>query len=90
MSPRNFARAFRREVGVTPAAYVETARVETARVALDQTFHNAENGFLIGGGVVIKVGGETFAAIGASGAPGGDLNEACAGAGLDKIRDKLE
>jgi transcriptional regulator GlxA family with amidase domain len=35
MSPRNFARAVRREVGVTPAAYVEAARVEAARVALD-------------------------------------------------------
>ncbi len=28
MSPRNFARAFAREVGMTPAAYVETVRVE--------------------------------------------------------------
>ena len=37
MSPRNFARAFRREVGVTPAVYVEAARIETARVALDGT-----------------------------------------------------
>jgi transcriptional regulator GlxA family with amidase domain len=37
MSPRNFARAFRKAVGVTPAAYVEAARVETARVALDGT-----------------------------------------------------
>jgi transcriptional regulator GlxA family with amidase domain len=34
MSPRNFARAFRKEVGVTPAVYVEGARVEAARVAL--------------------------------------------------------
>jgi transcriptional regulator GlxA family with amidase domain len=30
MSPRNFARAFTREVGQTPAAYVEAARVEAA------------------------------------------------------------
>jgi transcriptional regulator GlxA family with amidase domain len=37
MSPRNFARAFSREVGVTPAAYVESARVEAARMALDGT-----------------------------------------------------
>ena len=35
MSARNFARAFRREVGVTPAIYVEGTRVEAARVALD-------------------------------------------------------
>jgi transcriptional regulator GlxA family with amidase domain len=35
MSPRNFARAFRRETGMTPAAYVETIRVERARIALE-------------------------------------------------------
>lgn len=36
MSVRGFARAFRREVGVTPAAYVEAVRVERA-VAMLQT-----------------------------------------------------
>ena len=35
MSERNFARAFRRETGMTPAAYVEAARVERARIALE-------------------------------------------------------
>jgi transcriptional regulator GlxA family with amidase domain len=35
MSERNFARAFRDETGMTPAAYVETARVERARIALE-------------------------------------------------------
>jgi transcriptional regulator GlxA family with amidase domain len=35
MSERNFARAFRDETGMTPAAYVETARVESARIALE-------------------------------------------------------
>lgn len=37
MSPRNFARVFRREVGMTPAAYVETARVESAQRELETT-----------------------------------------------------
>ncbi len=35
MSERNFARAFRNELGMTPAAYVETTRVEAARIALE-------------------------------------------------------
>src|SRR5215210_513697 len=35
MSERNFARAFRRETGMTPAAYVEAARIESARIALE-------------------------------------------------------
>jgi transcriptional regulator GlxA family with amidase domain len=35
MSERNFARAFRDETGMTPAAYVELARVERARIGLE-------------------------------------------------------
>jgi transcriptional regulator GlxA family with amidase domain len=37
MSPRNFARVFQREVGLTPGAYVEAVRLERARVALETT-----------------------------------------------------
>lgn len=37
MSPRNFARAFRRELGTTPAAYVERLRVEFARSRLESS-----------------------------------------------------
>ncbi len=37
MSDRSFARGFRDEVGVTPARYVEQARVETARRLLEDT-----------------------------------------------------
>jgi transcriptional regulator GlxA family with amidase domain len=37
MSPRNFARFFRREIGMTPAAYVEELRVERARQLLEES-----------------------------------------------------
>ncbi len=37
MSPRNFARLFTREVGMTPARFVATVRVETARRLLEET-----------------------------------------------------
>jgi transcriptional regulator GlxA family with amidase domain len=37
MSPRNFARVFRREVGLTPACFVEEVRVEVARRLLETT-----------------------------------------------------
>ncbi|HXQ52809.1 MAG TPA: heme-binding protein [Stellaceae bacterium] len=42
------------------------------------------------GGLPIKVGDDTIGAIGASGAPGGDKDEACASAGLAKISDRLK
>ncbi|MFI5317287.1 MAG: GlxA family transcriptional regulator, partial [Myxococcota bacterium] len=37
MSPRNFARVFAREVGETPARWVERARVEAARRLLEES-----------------------------------------------------
>jgi len=42
------------------------------------------------GGLPIKIGNDTIAAIGVSGAPGGDKDEACADAGLNKIKDRLQ
>ena len=41
------------------------------------------------GALRIKVGDEAIAAIGVGGAPGGNFDEACAKAGLDKISDRL-
>jgi len=43
-----------------------------------------------GGGVPIKLAGEIVGAIGAAGAPGTKLDDGCARAGLEKIRDRLE
>ena len=43
-----------------------------------------------GGGVVIKLGDEVIGSIGAAGAPGAKLDDGCAKAGLDKIRDRLK
>ena len=45
---------------------------------------------LVGGGLPIKIGNEVVGAIGAGGAPGADLDEACAKAGIDKIADRLK
>lgn len=42
------------------------------------------------GGLPIKVGDETIGGIGVSGAPGGQNDEACAQAGLDKVADQLK
>jgi uncharacterized protein GlcG (DUF336 family) len=42
------------------------------------------------GAIVLKIGEEFVAALGVSGAPGGDKDEACARAALDKVSDKLK
>lgn len=43
-----------------------------------------------GGGLPIEGGGNLLGAIGVSGAPGGDADEACAKAGIKAIADSLE
>jgi len=68
------------------------ALVERAKTApgFANLFTQLPHLILVGGGVVIKLGDEVIGAIGAAGAPGGNLDEACARAGLDKIRDQLK
>lgn len=45
---------------------------------------------LLGGGVPVKVGNDTIGAVGVGGAPGGHLDEACAVAAIDKVKDQLK
>jgi uncharacterized protein GlcG (DUF336 family) len=42
------------------------------------------------GALPIKIGEETIGAVGVSGAPGGEKDEACAKTGLDKVADQLK
>ncbi len=42
------------------------------------------------GALPIKVGDDTIGALGVSGAPGGEKDEACAKAGIDKVADQLK
>jgi len=45
---------------------------------------------LSAGGIPINIGGSILGGIGVSGAPSGELDEECAVAGLDAVRDDLE
>ncbi|RQO54816.1 hypothetical protein DBR47_21820 [Paucibacter sp. KBW04] len=44
----------------------------------------------VGGGLVIEAGGTVLGAIGVSGAPGGEADDACALAGIKAIADAIE
>lgn len=47
-------------------------------------------GFLVvGGGMPIRAGDEVVGAIGVAGAPGGHLDDQCAEAGIERIRERL-
>lgn len=45
---------------------------------------------ILGGGMILESSGSLVGAIGVSGAPGGEADDACAKAGIDAIRDKLD
>jgi uncharacterized protein GlcG (DUF336 family) len=68
-----------------------SALVERAKtVPIAPILAKLPNLLLFGGGVLIKFHDEVIGAIGAAGAPGGDLDENCARAGLEKIRGRLQ
>jgi len=73
----------------------------SARAATSQIARNVEENpgaaqlvaiddfLVLAGGVPVKVGDETIGAIGVGGAPGGNLDEACALAAIKQVESKL-
>lgn len=72
-------------------------RADTVALAESTKAGNPANGtrhisniLMLGGGVMIRAGGELVGAIGVSGAPGGQADEDCAKKGLESIQDELD
>jgi len=77
----------------TSVSYKEDTGVlveRSAKATLSPALNRLPRLILSQGAVVIKLGNEVIGAIGASGAPGGEKDEACARAGLAKIQDRLK
>jgi uncharacterized protein GlcG (DUF336 family) len=51
---------------------------------------NLPGAVIVAGGLTVEAAGSLLGAVGVSGAPGGDADEACARAGIDAIRDRLD
>lgn len=64
-----------------------TRLVETNPAAAN--LKDVEGVIAVGGGLPIRAGDEVIGAIGVGGAPGGDRDEACAQAGINRISDRL-
>ena len=45
---------------------------------------------ILDGGMVVEAAGSLVGGVGVSGAPGGEADEACAKAGIDAVRDRIE
>ena len=67
---------------------LEIAR-STAGTSASSGIRQRPNVVAVGGGVLIDAGGSTVGAIAVSGAPTGEIDDACAKAGIAAIRDEL-
>jgi uncharacterized protein GlcG (DUF336 family) len=76
------------------AASFRTPTTELARISEpgqpQSGLRNLPRAVLLGGGLLIEAQGSILGAIGVSGAPRGAADDACAQAGIDAIRDKIE
>jgi uncharacterized protein GlcG (DUF336 family) len=84
-------------VGFAPLAKLDSSGELAARIAQftarqppgTLAFQPPEHMIFRAGGLTIKLGDEVIGAIGVGGAPTAEADEACARAGLDKIRDRI-
>jgi uncharacterized protein GlcG (DUF336 family) len=75
------ARIFRQ----TTAEFAQRIAANPASAALKEI----TDVITLAGGIPIKVGDDVIGAVGVSGAPGGDKDEACANAGIQRVADQL-
>jgi len=61
-----------------------------ARPDIQQELNNIEGLIVMQGGLPIRAGGILIGAVGVSGAPGGDKDEACAAVAIKAITERLE
>jgi uncharacterized protein GlcG (DUF336 family) len=91
--PPGVARESTRRKAYTAAVRGQTTSAYTEQISKPGAFNPGQFDATLAtgaGGVPIKVGEETIGGISAAGAPGGDKDEACAQAGVDKIKDRLQ
>lgn len=76
------------------AASTRTSTAEVQRITRPgeplAALRNVPRVTALGGGIPIEAGGSLLGAIGVSGAPGGEADEACAKAGIAAIAEDLE
>lgn len=92
-----FAGAHTVDVATNKAWTAASFRTGTATIASETQpgkpmsgLRNLPRLLAAGGGLVIEGGGTAFGAIGVSGAPNGDADDACAQAGIKAIADAIE
>jgi len=69
---------------------ISTGEFRKARGEIRDEMNHSDGIIMLQGGLVISSGGYRIGAIGVSGAPGGDKDEACAAAALKKYEERIQ
>ena len=89
-SPHTMENSFRKAYTARTLRSPSGALAERVKAEPTLPFIHLSNIIAFQGALPIKLGDETIGAAGASGAPGGEKDEACIKAGLDKVADQLK
>lgn len=79
-----------RKANMTVMAWTNSGQFRSARSDIRQELNHINGLIVMTGGVKIIAGGFNLGAIGVSGAPGGEKDEACAKKALDKLQERIE
>ena len=69
---------------------ISSSEFRVNRADIVAEMNEVEGILVLDGAVPIRAGGTLLGAVGVSGAPGGDKDEACAKAGLEEVQEQLE
>ncbi len=69
---------------------IASGAFRAARPDIQQELNHIDGLIVMQGGLPIHAGGSLIGAVGVSGAPGGERDEACAAAALDAVSERLE
>lgn len=79
-----------RKANMTVMAWLDSGAFRAAREDIRPELNHINGIIVMEGGVKIVSGGYNIGAVGVSGAPGGQLDAACANEALEKLLDRIE
>ena len=89
-SNRYFTQLARGKTQAVLMANTTSAELRKNRADMVSELNLLDGVMVLAGGVPVQVAGSLVGAVGVSGAPGGDLDEACAQAGVDAVQEELD
>lgn len=90
LAPRFTRQIAREKANAVVLAGVSSGEFRANRADIREEMNHVDGVLVLRGGLPIEAAGQVLGAVGVSGAPGGDEDEACARAGIDAVRGRLE